>query len=218
MYPWKAELAGKKAKCKCGALMKVPASSSGGAGRPLAQKNGTLGGSSIIATRPRPTPKPVAVADPGDSSGFSGSSQHGEVEEVVAPPPLSRSNGAAASKAVTPEAVTKAINPKAAASSSERPPLKWAPALKWLGIGVVIGIWAIYEFAQPEDLSGRKRGLRIIVALANAVIPHGGAILLSLLAGFFLVMGVLILLGKAKDDDYEHEQNEGAWPKSRGRR
>ena len=47
---------------------------------------------------------------------------------------------------------------------------------------------------------------------------NGGAIILGLLAAFFLVVGVLILLGKAKDDDYEQGQNQGAWPKPRGKR
>ena len=37
-------------------------------------------------------------------------------------------------------------------------------------------------------------------------------------AAFMLVVGVLILLGKAKDDDSEHEKNKDQWPASRGKR
>jgi hypothetical protein len=230
-YPWKPELAGKKGKCKCGAIMHVPTSSEGVAARIAGRKSGSQGskgGSSVMNTsvhvvsRPRPTPKPVAVEEQTDA--HEGNGELAE-EEVVTPPPYS-ADEVAAPPPYSPQAVataapaTKGTKFSPAAAPTEavtKKPLKWAPALKWLGIGVALLAWSVFEFITPdEQIHGR--GLRIIVGLANNVIPNGGAILLGLLAAFFLVMGVLILLGKAKDSDYEQKQQENAWPGARGRR
>jgi hypothetical protein len=241
VYPWKAELAGKKGKCKCGAVMHVPTSSEGVAARVASKKsaNGSKGGSSVmntsahVASRPRPTPKPVAVEEPQEAH-----EGNGEVveEDVVAPPPYSadavEASGVEAVDAVdapppyspgavataAPAAKGTAFAPAAVTSdATTKQPLRWAPALKWLGIGAALLAWSVFEFIAPDD-HVRGRGLRIIVALANNIIPHGGAILLGLVSGFFLVMGVLILLGKTKDSDYEQKQKENAWPGSRGRK
>jgi hypothetical protein len=229
-YPWKAELAGKKGKCKCGAVMHVPTSSEGVAAKVASKKSphGSKGGSSVmntsahVAARPRPTPKPVAVEEPEEAHEGNGEAVEEDVvvpppysaEEVAAPPPYAPGAVATASPAA------KGTKFAPAAATNDAPPkreLKWAPALKWLGIGAALAAWAVFEFISPDDHI-RGRGLRIIVGLANNIIPHGGAILLGLIAGFFLVMGVLILLGKAKDSDHEQKQKENAWPGSRGRK
>jgi hypothetical protein len=232
-YPWKAELAGKKGKCKCGAIMHVPASSSGVAakaavraggsssGSSSGSKSGSKGGSSVMpgsshfATRARPTPKPVAV-DNGDS--YSGNGESGEQDVVVAPPVYSPAgNGSAAPGA---RATGTKFAP-AAPDAPGKPPLKWAPALRWYGLGVAVAAWAMFEFSSPLDPNqdGRIRKFRLPIMLVNMILgPMGGGIVLSLGAVALFVVGTLILLGKAKDSDYEHEQAQGAWPKSRGRK
>jgi len=196
-YTWKPQLAGKKGKCKCGSVMVVPAKA------PRAK----------VAV-PEPEEDTYDIAGPSSEP-----SADADDMPVAAPPPY------APSAATTPPPYKPGASAAAAAvasspaSESGGRELRWAPARKWLGIGVLIGALAIWEFAEPTDpdsLTVRK--WKLLLVIANKVHPHGGFFLLAAFAAFMLVVGVLILLGKAKDSDYEHEQEKDTWPASRARR
>jgi hypothetical protein len=78
-YPWSAELAGKKGKCKCGNVWRVPADPPGSS---AATK------SAAMLARPMPSPKPVATSlheDPSVDASVDASVDDGA--------PTSESNG-----------------------------------------------------------------------------------------------------------------------------
>ena len=117
-YPWKPELAGKKGKCKCGAIMHVPSSATGMPARVANVKGpgGSKGGSSVmntsshVASRPRPTPKPVPMP------GYEQSE-----DEVPQEPPTT-----------TPEAEQKPVQEPEPTTPPQPPPPTWK---RWLGLG-----------------------------------------------------------------------------------
>ena len=211
-YPWKPELAGKKGKCKCGAIMSVPNAATGVA----AKVRDAKGSSSMMGTknalhasRPAPTPKPVAM--PGVDYGDD------VVEEVVAPPAYSPTPEPAA--APTGRATGTKFTPKVETETSEKPPLKWAAAWQYFAVGVAVLGLAFWELADPTDPNAtRVRKWNLPIYLANKMHPMAGFFILLAFAGVSLVLGYLVLIGKAKDADYEHAQAQAAWPSSRGRR
>jgi hypothetical protein len=190
-YKWKPELAGKQGKCKCGGVVSFP---------------------TAAPREPDPEPQPAAdpFADPFDNAAYDVADEPAASPPPPPPPPPPPS--------ATPHATGAAAADED--SGGSRRPLKIVPALKWLGIGAVLAVIAAWELASPTDpdAPGRKRGLRALFVFANMIHPRGAFFAGAALALFFLVVGVLILFGKAKDDDYEHEQQQDAWPASRGRR
>ena len=99
---------------------------------------------------------------------------------------------------------------------SPKKQLKWAAAAKWYIAAFICAAWALWELSDPT-VSGR-RGIRAVLMLVNMLHPMGGFFLLAAGAAFFGIVGTLILLGKARDSDYEHEQEKDKWVSSRGRR
>ena len=137
-------------------------------------------------------------------------------EKPITPPAYTPATAVAAA----PPSRAPAFNAPAASAPAGRQ-LHWAAAWKWLLFAGLFGAWAVSEFVSPTDpaFTGRVRKWRIVIMFLNSMFGmYAGAIFLCLLAGFFLVVGCLILLGKAKDSDYEHEQQQSQWPASRGRR
>lgn len=188
-YKWKPELAGKKGKCKCGGVLAIPA-------KPPAE----------------PTPQLEPETDPfGDSYDVADQSVQQAANYSNAPTTIS----AAPTAAAPPRAIASTD-----AEDAGKRQLHVVPALKWIGIGVLVGGFALWELSDPTDpdAPGRKRGIRAILVLANNIHPLGSFFILAAFAAFMLVVGVLVLFGKAKDDDYEHEKQQGQWPASRGRR
>ena len=190
-YTWKPQLAGKKGKCKCGSVMLVPAKAP-------------------EAKVPEPEEDIFDMADHGS----------GEEDAPLAPPPYSAGAAAvAAPPPYTPAVASAGAGASAKADSSGGRELKWAPASKWLGIGALAVVLALWELSSPTDPDAiRVRKWQLLFVLANKIHPMGAFFLLAAFAAFMIVVGVLILLGKAKDSDYEHEQQQGKWPSSRGRR
>jgi hypothetical protein len=168
------------------------------------------------APPPPPKPEPQAeadpFADPFENGGYDVAEEPAASAPPPPPPPPSRPSGTRFDAAAA-----ATVERKSAGPARE---LKIVPALKWFGIGALIAAIAAWEFVSPTDpdAPGRKRGLRALFVLANMIHPRGAFLVAMALALFFIVVGVLILFGKAKDDDYEHEQQKDAWPASRTRR
>ena len=85
-YPWSAELAGKKGKCKCGNVWRVPA-------EPPGSSSATK--SAAMVARPMPRPQPVATE------------QHEEPEADVEETASSGSNGTNGEASTADDAKTK---------------------------------------------------------------------------------------------------------------
>ena len=204
-FRWKPELAGKKGKCACGGVLSIPAT-------PPA-----------TATRSAPPPPPPAPPPPPVERNPL-DDEYALAEEPIEPPKsYARPAGAAAASSTvmqagrSPVVVTREDDDEGGGGGRE---LNIGGALKWFGIGAVAAALAVWEFSSPTDpeARGRRRGLRALLVLANHIHPRGAFFLLAAFAAFMLVVGVLILLGKAKDDDSEHEKNKDQWPASRGKR
>ena len=182
-------MAGKKGKCKCGSVMSIPAQPMSATAKPA---------------QPAPPPPPPAddIYDVGDDAPVAAPAY---TPAPTTPAPAPAAKGTAFSKVV--------VERDDAAPKRE---LKWGAALKWYGMGMLFLAWAFWELSSPTE-SGR-RGIRAVLMIVNMLHPMGGFFLLLALALFFLVVGTLILLGKAKDADYEHEQKQNEWVSSRGKR
>jgi hypothetical protein len=193
-YKWKPELAGKKGKCKCGSVMLVPAKA------PKVK-----------------VPEPELAEDTYDVADSSGAA---EEDAPLAPPPYAGA-AVAAPPPYTPAAAVAGKAAVATADDSGARELKWAPALKWFGIGALLAVWSVWELSSPTDPEEvtHRRGIRMLVAFVNMIFgPKGGVFMLGGGALAFFVIGFLILIGKAKDSDYEHAKEQDKWPSSRGRR
>ena len=203
-YKWKPELAGKKGKCKCGSVFVVPAK----AVKPVPAP------APVPAPVPVPAPQPELEEDTYDvAAGDVAAGTSAQEDAMVAPPPPPPLPASSPRRAPISAATAQSE------SSAGARQLHWAPASKWLAIGVLVGALAIWELSSPTDPdSTTVRKWKLLIVLANRIHPLGGFFLLGAFALFMLVVGVLILLGKAKDSDYEHEQQQDKWPSSRGRR
>ena len=198
-FRWKPEMAGKKGKCQCGGVLSVPATPPAPSAAPTTR------------AAPPPPPPPPVERNPLDD-------EYAIAEDPIEPPPSYARPAAAAPTVMR-------ANPSAAKAGDDEGggsgrQFNISGSLKWFGIGAVAAALAVWEFSSPTDpeARGRKRGLRALLVLANHMHPRGAFFLLAAFAAFMLVVGVLILLGKAKDDDSEHEKNKDQWPASRGKR
>jgi hypothetical protein len=204
-YKWKPELAGKKGKCKCGGVLSIPARAP-------------------AAAKPPPPPPPPP---PPEEDAF-GDSYDVADEPVQAAPSYTNAPTTAMSAAPTTASAPRGAAASAGAAYEEGGggrggsgrELKWVPALKWMGIGAISLFFALWELASPTDpdAPGRKRGIRAIMVLANKIHPQGAVFVFGGFAAFMIIVGLLVLLGKVKDSDHEHEEQQGKWPASRGKR
>jgi hypothetical protein len=190
-YRWKPELAGKKGKCKCGGVLAIPASP------PRAAE-----------AEPDAFDDPYDVADEPVQQASTYAPAQAPTTTMTAPAATSASRSTASTS----------VSSGADDGGGAKRELHVVPALKWIGIGVLVGAFALWELSSPTDPDAPARRLKAVLALANKIHPMGSFFVLAAFAAFMLVIGVLILFGKAKDDDYEHEKQKGQWPASRGRR
>ena len=205
-YKWKPELAGKKGKCKCGGVLAIPARPPGSA---------TASPGAAAAARPKPKPVP---APPPEDDAFGDA--YDVAEEPVQAAPTYSPAPTTTMSAVAPAAMPARGATTAPADAGGGRTLNWVPALKWMGIGAISLLFALWELASPTDpdATGRVRGIRAIMVMANKVHPKGALVVFGGFAAFMFVVGVLVLLGKVKDSDHEHEMEQGKWPASRGKR
>ena len=204
-FTWKPELAGKKGKCKCGGVLSIPATPPAQGQTPPIPR-----ASQRAAPPPPPPPPPVPEGNPFDDPYTVAE------EPIDAPPYIPPRSAAAATSTVTRPAVATAGADAAGGAGLK---LHVGPSLRWFGIGAVSAALAAWEWASPTDpdAPGRRRGIRAILVLANHIHPRGAFFVLAAFAALMIGVGVLILLGKAKDDDAEHEKNKDKWPASRGK-
>ena len=70
----------------------------------------------------------------------------------------------------------------------------------YLAAGLALAVFAVAELDSPTPTEGRARKFGAILKLANRIHPRGAFTVLAVTATFFLVMGVLTLVGKIGDD------------------
>lgn len=226
-YGWKPEIAGKKAKCKCGEVMSVPASAP-----PAAP-------ASAPASRAVPPPPPPPPADqqddlygfredvPASNSAHDGTcpSCHAELDagavvcmncgyNTKTGQRMGTSMGGAAPPPPVPGRAGKAATGSAGPSpyptrrakieqSTEKPPGAWkgylgiAFGLALMGLGIY---WMInFDPEWIEGLRGRRTGL---IRLAYSVLGRWGTIAaLEVIGGFVVFGGWMQASGKVEDDE-----------------
>lgn len=183
-YRWKPELAGKKAKCKCGAVMAIPASPPAAARAPATRAAGVK---SVAPARAAP-PKPKAVREEDPFADPFGNLESAAQAEAAAPPAAPR--GAAATATECPScgadlprgarlcvecgynletgeqlgmaatgataAPAKASTKAAADDDPEMKAFRWK-GLLWIGAGILIiayGAWQYFDLAHMERTGG----------------------------------------------------------------
>jgi hypothetical protein len=177
-YAWKPELAGKRAKCKCGAVVKIPAEDP----------------AMSAASPPPPPPPPVPEIPEGFEDSYS------MADDVPPPVPTSRRS--------SPAGVASSFAPAATASAGASTgggmkfQFNWRAALTVLG-GLAIIAFGVFEFldithkeqrGEEVVFRGRRSGwLTILYSIGG----RWGVVGLFAVVGLSMIVGaVLVMLGK----------------------
>ena len=177
-YKWKPELAGKKGKCKCGGVLSIPAEEPVEDAEPEPSLDDLY---DISDDAPKKAPAYAAAAAPAPP--------------LPAPAMASARSAPAATKTGTVYRPPPPPDPNAPA------PMNFSGSLKYFGFAILIGAWAVFEFAYPTDPEARARKWQALLKLANNIHPRAAFFFLALLSAGLLLMGVLVLLGKMSDEE-----------------
>jgi hypothetical protein len=193
-YSWKPELAGKRAKCKCGGVVKFPAEDPAAAAVPDIPdvpegfEDMSAGGGDDIP--PPPPPPPPAYAPPSSKAA-------------------ARRGGGGTAVATPPPAVGGAVTPGGGGGGLKMH-WNWKAGLSILGGLLVIG-FGVLEFVsigkkeaahQAVEFTGRRSGwMQILYGVGG----KWGVLGLFVVAGIVTIGGgVLVLLGKKPPHSDEH--------------
>ena len=186
-YRWKPELAGKRAKCKCGGVVSFP-----------------KGGSAAAAAPPPPPPPPIPSDVP---EGFEDFGMAADAPPPPPPPPVPGRRPAAAAVAAP---ATGGFKDSTASAGGAGFHFSWKAVVNILiGLGlIVVGFLEFADIGHKEALhqevhfTGRRSGyLTIMYAIGGRY----GVLGFFAIAGLAFIGGaVLVMMGKIGKSDSKH--------------
>ena len=188
-YRWKPEMAGKKAKCKCGAAVQVPTTDPAKAAAPVAPGD-------------EPNFDDVYALAAAEAEHAAAANEAAAPQVAPAPPTAAPRTGPAATAAYAGTLPRRAKIDNTP-SSAERWHNFWR-GLGYMFVGLLIVGYGVFEFVvlkQLEEEGGRHR-MRIWVRFIYAVAGKWGVlVVIGGLGVLTMLGGVLAMFGKLDTDN-----------------